>query len=345
MSEPSRAAVILAGGSGERFWPLSTPDRPKQLLALSGSEKTLLEEAIERAEPVFGRAHIFIATGPRIGQAIKESGLIEPDQVLVEPEAKNTLGAIVWAVSELKKRGFGPDTEMAVLTADHAIGHGFDRTVEDALSLARFTKGLVTIGIRPDRAETGYGYIHVGEHYGDGYRVKRFAEKPSQELAERFVESGEFFWNSGMFFWTIGTFLSELEAHVPEAAAVLAELAENPARFSALHRAPVDKALMEKSEKIYVVPAQFAWDDVGAWDSLERTNEPNDEGNVLIGPVVEVDSTGCIVYSEGTAIGVLGVTDLVVVATPVGVLVCHKSESQRVKEILAKLEGGLMADG
>ncbi|HTQ10867.1 MAG TPA: sugar phosphate nucleotidyltransferase [Fimbriimonadaceae bacterium] len=340
MSESVRVAVILAGGSGERFWPLSTPERPKQLLALSGSDKTLLQEAIERAEPIFGHENVFVATGPKIGQAIKESGLIEPERVFVEPEAKNTLGAILWAVSELAKRGYGDEAEMAVLTADHAIGHGFQITVEDALSLARFTEGLVTIGIKPTRAETGYGYIHVGEHYGHGYRVRQFAEKPSTVVAEEYVRSGDFYWNSGMFFWTVGAFRSELSAHAPDAAAILAELDHDSSRFSDLHRAPIDKALMEKSDKIYVVPAQFTWDDVGSWDSLARTNEPNDEGNVLIGPVAEVDSNGCIVYSEGVALGVLGVSDLIVVATKSGVLVCHKSEAQRVKELLGKLQAG-----
>ncbi|MFI5385964.1 MAG: mannose-1-phosphate guanylyltransferase [Fimbriimonadales bacterium] len=339
MVEFERAAVILAGGSGERFWPLSTPERPKQLLALSGSNKTLLEEAIDRAEPVFTREHIYIATGPRIGPAVIESGLVAADHVLIEPEAKNTLGAIIWAVSELRKRGYPDHAEMAILTADHAIGPGFQSTVEDALSLARFTEGLVTIGIRPVRPETGYGYIQLGDHYGHGFKVKRFAEKPSVEAAGKYVASGDYLWNSGMFFWTIGAFLSELLAHVPDAAAILTDLAKDPSRFSELHRAPVDKALMEKSEKIYVVPAQFSWDDVGAWDSLERTNETNDEGNVLLGPVVEVDSTGCIVFSEGISVGVLGVTDLIVVATSQGVLVCHKAEAQRVREILAKLDG------
>src|SRR5579862_2124535 len=182
MGQLASVAVILAGGSGERFWPLSTPDRPKQLLALSGSEKTLLEEAIERAEPIFTRDHTYIATGPRIGGVIKESGLIDPGHVLIEPEAKNTVGAIVWAVSELMKRGYRDRAEMAVQTADHAIGHGFQKTVDEALSLAKFTQGLVTIGIKPTRPETGYGYIQLGEHYGHGFRVRRFTEKPSAEL-------------------------------------------------------------------------------------------------------------------------------------------------------------------
>ncbi len=328
----------MAGGSGERFWPLSTPDRPKQLLTLSGSDKTLLEEAIDRAEAIFGENHVYVATGPRIGPAVLASGLIQPDHVLIEPEPKNTLGAIVWAVSELRKRGYSGSSEMAVLTADHAIGHGFHKTVDDALSLAKFTEGLVTIGIKPTRAETGYGYIHLADAYGHGFKVERFTEKPSGDLAEKWVASGEYLWNSGMFFWTIGAFLSELAQHVPEAAAILKRLAEEPEAFTELPRIAIDKALMERSERIYVVPAQFPWDDVGSWDSLERTNEPNEKGNVLIGKAIEVDSAGCIVFSEDIPIGVIGVSDLIVVATKKGVLVCPKSEAQRVKEVMALLE-------
>lgn len=339
MPSTTRVAVILAGGSGERFWPLSTPDRPKQLLKLSGSERTLLEEALDRAEPIFGRDHVYIVTGPRIGPAIAGAGLIAADHVLIEPEPKNTLGALVWAAHQLQVRGYPDLCAMAVLTADHAIGDGFRETVEDALALAVETGGLVTIGVRPTRPETGYGYIEMGAARAPGFEVRRFAEKPSIDVATEYVASGNFLWNSGMFFWTISSFLSELRKHVPHAAAVLEELPGDLSAFSRLPRAAIDKELMERSDHIFVVPARFPWDDVGSWDSLERTSAPDERGNVLVGNAVALDSSDCIVYSDGIPLGVLGVSDLIVVATPNGVLVCHKSEAQRVKEVMAALNG------
>lgn len=338
MAHSPRVAVILAGGSGERFWPLSTPERPKQLLKLASETQTLLEEAIERAEPLVSRECIFVATGAGVGAAIIESGLLPPDRVLIEPMAKNTLGALCWAAYELRSRGFSDETTMAVLTADHAIGSPevFRGAVLSAMQLAEETEGLVTIGIQPSRPETGYGYIQVGSPAGPGFQVRRFAEKPDLADAEAYLKSGDYLWNSGMFFWRIGAFLSELRRHVPEAASILDRL---PASFAEMASAPVDKALMEHSDKIYVFPGKFPWDDVGAWDSLSRTHDADESGNVMVGGAMHIESSGSIVFSDGIPVGVIGVEDLIVVATANGVLVCHRSQAQRVKEIVAKLKG------
>ncbi|HVT13363.1 MAG TPA: sugar phosphate nucleotidyltransferase [Fimbriimonadaceae bacterium] len=333
-----RVAVIMAGGTGERFWPLSTPERPKQLLRLSDTERTLLEVARDRATPIFGIEHLYVVTGNRIGPAIEQSGLISSDHVLVEPAAKNTLGALCWAVAQLRAKGYPDDTVMAVLTADHAIGDldVFSATVRSAMDLALETRGLVTIGIKPTRPETGYGYIHRDEPVGAGYRVGRFAEKPPAATAEAYVASGEYFWNSGMFFWTLGAFLEELRLHVPEAHSVVEELAEHPGAFARLPGIAIDRALMEHSTNIYMVPGAFPWDDVGSWDSLSRTYLADPGGNILLGEAVEVDSKDCIVVSDEIPVGVLGVRDLIIVGTPNGVLVCHKSQAQRVREVLAR---------
>jgi mannose-1-phosphate guanylyltransferase len=331
-----RVAVILAGGSGERFWPASTPDKPKQLLRLFG-QRTLLEEAVERALPVFGKDRIFVITGARIAPAIRESGSVAEGNLLVEPIAKNTLGALIWTVSQLRERGFGDETEVAVLTADHAIGDpdAFRTVVESALLLAATTNGLVTIGIEPTRPETGYGYIQRGDAVGAGFKVRQFAEKPGQNVAQQYVESGDYFWNSGMFFWKLGSFVDALEKHAPAASAVLHRLSVDSSAFNELTSVAVDRAIMEKAENIFVVPARFPWDDVGSWDALARTREADSNRNVLVGESREVDSHGCIVYSEGIQVGILGVEDLIVVATENGVLVCHKSQAQRVRELLA----------
>jgi mannose-1-phosphate guanylyltransferase len=326
----SRVAVILAGGSGERFWPLSTSSRPKQLLKLANPDRTLLQEALDRAEPIFGREHTYVVTGKQIAEAIREDHGVDDEHLFVEPEAKNTLGALCWAAAQLRTRGYGEADTMAVLTADHAIGVGFEATAHIALDLAEQSEGLVTIGIEPTRPETGYGYIHRGE----GFQVRGFTEKPSIETAQRYVNSGEYLWNSGMFFWTLGAFLRELRLHAPEAAAVVDRL---PDSFAELPSAPIDRALMEKSSRIFVVPGSFAWDDIGSWDSLARTNRADERGNVLIGASAEIGAANCIVYSEGIPVGLVGVEDLVVVATSNGVLVCHKSQAQRVKEIAARL--------
>jgi mannose-1-phosphate guanylyltransferase len=330
----SRVAVILAGGSGERFWPLSTSARPKQLLKLGGSDRTLLQEALDRAEPIFGAERVFVSTSQTIAEAIRSSHVLDDGHILAEPSAKNTLGAICWAVSQLQRLGYGDSDTVAVLTSDHAIGAGFEATVGRALDLAEETNGLVTIGIEPTRAETGYGYIHLG----DGYDVRGFAEKPDLETAAEYVESGEYLWNSGMFFWTIGAFRRELAEHAPEASAVLERLAREPEAFSELPSLPIDRALMEKSRKISVVPASFDWDDVGSWDGLARTNASDSDGNVLIGDVTSLDAAGVIVYSDDIPVGIIGVEDIVVVATASGVLVCHRSEAQRVREIVALLK-------
>jgi mannose-1-phosphate guanylyltransferase len=334
-----RVAVILAGGSGERFWPASTPDRPKQLLHLFSPDATLLEEAIERATPIFGKDNIFIVTGERIAPAIAESGLLPEHQILVEPTAKNTLGALIWATFKLTERGFPDETTVAILTADHAIGdsNSFQTVVQSALELAESNNGLVTIGVQPTRPETGYGYIHQGAPLGNAFKVQRFAEKPPQDVAQSYLDSGEYLWNSGMFFWRIRTFREALEKHAPEAANILERLPTDPAAFQQLSSIAVDRAIMEKADNIYVVPAQFPWDDVGSWDALARTHKADGSQNTLVGPAIQIDSHNNVAYSEGIQIAMLGVEDLIVVATQNGVLVCHKSQAQRVRELLPKI--------
>ncbi len=331
MTNVPRVALILAGGSGERFWPLSTGDTPKQLLSLTGSGKTLLQEAVERIRPIFPEGQIYIGTGERIGPALRDAGLVPADNVLIEPAPKNTLGALCWAVSELHKRGIGEDTLMAVLTADHAIGEPerFRATVDEALRVAATTEGLITIGITPTRPEIGYGYIRCG----DGTRAAGFTEKPDLATAESYAASGEYLWNSGMFFWRIDAFERELGRHCPHAASFLAGGLD----FADLASEPVDRALMERSSEVHVVPGAFPWDDVGAWDALARLYPLDAAGNASVGEVAMLDCSNSIVFSDGFPIGVIGVEDLIVVATANGVLVCPKSQAQRVKEIVARM--------
>lgn len=350
-----RVAVVMAGGAGERFWPVSTPERPKQLLRLADPERTMLEQAIERIAPLVGPEAVYISTTAALHDPILASSGLPAERVLAEPAKRNTLGALSWVVASLIARGYDQAT-VAVVTADHAIGDapGFRRTVAAAMEVAEREKAIVTIGIVPNRPETGYGYIEVDQsrrvivESGEAFAGKRFVEKPSHEVARQFLIRGGFWWNSGMFFFTVPAFVGELDAADPEAARNLRRIAEAlragrsadaEAAFEALPPLSVDHGLMEKAQRIYVVPAVFRWDDLGAWDALERSMESDEAGNVVVGPAVLIDAEGSIVYSDSpeVSIGVLGIEDLVVVVTKGAVLVCPKDKAQRVKEIAARM--------
>jgi mannose-1-phosphate guanylyltransferase len=345
----------MAGGSGERFWPLSRPDRPKQLLKLTHPDQTMLEEAVNRIRPLVGD-DAFVATSAALKDVIVESQTVPATNVFAEPTRRNTLGALVWVAASLIATGI-EDATVAVLTADHKIGEPdtFRATVSAAMDIAESTKGLVTLGITPDRPETGYGYIEVDRSStvkaGDGreaYGSRRFLEKPSQETAEEFIASGNYLWNAGMLFYTISGFTSALREADPEAADILDEIAsalkaaDHHRAVHAFERLPnisIDFALMERAKTVYVVPSDFPWDDVGAWDSLERSLETDSAGNVFQGRVIALEAGGCVIVNddEDKVVGVVGINDLIVVATRHAVLVCPKSEAQRVKLIVARL--------
>lgn len=344
----------MAGGSGERFWPLSRADRPKQLLRLSSPTATMLEEAVERITPLCGADHAFVSTSAKLAPHIIAAGVVPEAQVLAEPLKRNTLGALVWSVAELLAKGFGDDTSVAILTADHRIAPpaAFRACVEDALAIAEKEGGLVTIGIRPDRPETGYGYIEADheEKRGPGFRAKSFREKPDLETAKHFVEAGTFLWNSGMFFFTIGGFRTALTETQPDAAAILDRIAASlsegdraaaTSHFQGLKNESIDYAVMERASKVSVVPSRFDWDDLGAWDALERSMPLDNAGNVDEGRTILIDASGSVVYNEvpDKTVAVLGMNDVIVVCTHDAVLVCPKSEAQRVKQIVQRIAG------
>lgn len=345
----------MAGGSGERFWPLSRPDRPKQLLRLTHPDRNMLEEALHRVESAFLAERTYIATSSLLKQAIVDAGIWPEDKILAEPVRRNTLGAQCWIVSNLLAAGLGSAT-LAVLTSDHMIGEPdrFVECVEAAMAVAESSGCIVTLGIAPNRPETGYGYIEEdagSETIIVGSKAARralsFREKPSQSTAESFLEAGSFLWNSGMFFFTIPAFLSELERAHPKAhhttlgvAAALeaGETALAATTFEALPSISVNYAVMERAENVMVLRADFAWDDVGAWDALDRTRTADAHGNVVEGAVLMVDTHDCIALglSPDQSIGLLGLRDMVVVACGDAVLVCHKRDAQRVR-LLAQL--------
>ena len=350
----NRVAVIMAGGSGERFWPLSRADRPKQLLRLSSPTATMLEEAVERITPLCGAGGVYVSTSAKLAPHIIAAGVVPEAQVLAEPLRRNTLGALVWSVAALLAEGHDPETSVAILTADHRIAPpaAFRACVEDALTVAETEGGLVTIGIRPDRPETGYGYIEadLSARRGAGYVARSFREKPDLETAKAFLAAGSFFWNSGMFFFTLGGFQVALAETQPGARVVMDEIVillragdhEAAQRhFEGLQSESIDYAVMERASKVSVVPSRFDWDDLGAWDALERSMQLDAAGNVDEGETILIDSTGCVVYNDvpDKTVAVLGMTDVIVVCTEDAVLVCPKSEAQRVKEIVQEIVG------
>lgn len=349
-------AVIMAGGSGERFWPVSRKHRPKQLLKLTHPDETLLEEAVNRIAPLIPREHVLIATGTHLLGPIQEANLVPTDSVIAEPAKRNTLGCLAWAAAHLsaKHPGDEANVSMAVLTADHKIGEAplFRETVSVALDTAAKTNGLVTIGIKPTRPETGYGYVEVGDvirtEEPQAFRAERFREKPDLETAQHYVESGNYLWNSGMFFWTLKGFLSEMSHANPEVYATIIEMAKQmsagdmdgaTATFETLPSESIDYALLEKASQVYTVAGSFPWDDVGAWDALERSLPIDDDTNVVQGHAMVVDSEGMIIFNDdpNILVSAIGVEDLVIVVTNGAVMVCRKAEAQRVKELLQKL--------
>jgi mannose-1-phosphate guanylyltransferase len=315
----------------------------------------MLEEAVRRIEPLVGSDSVAIATTPMLRQPVLDAQLVPPARVLTEPDKRNTLGALVWAVAHLLP--LGDDTQVAVLTADHKIGdpEAFRATVDQALQIASERGGIVCLGIRPTRPETGYGYIefdvdepvHIGAQQ-IGFRSIRFREKPDADLAREFVQAGRFLWNSGMFFFTIGSFVSELDLACPPASQALREIANALQQgddllaleaFRSLPNLSIDYALLEKAATVHVVPATFPWDDLGAWDALERSLPTDGDDNVVVGEVLALDCEGSIIYNDNAEqkVALVGVSDLVVVITPDAVLVCPKDRAQEVKRIVGSL--------
>ncbi len=354
-----RVIVIMAGGSGQRFWPLSRERRPKQLLRLADPDRSMLEQAIDRAAGLVGPERVFVVTGRHLVEPIRAAGtVLSPAQILGEPCRRNTAGCLVYAAAAIQTAlgAAADDIVLGILTADHRIldPAAFQATLATAMGAAEAQDALVTIGIEPTRPETGYGYIEAGAPVAAGgpgvLAVRRFHEKPNAEAAARYLAQGGFYWNSGMFFWRLSVFLDEFTHAAPPyahacrvmaAALACGDQAAADAAFAALPDRSIDYALMEKARRVLVVPGRFAWDDIGAWDALERSLPADDRGNVAVGAPVLVDCDGCIVVNgpgaAGMAVAVVGVRDLVVVASPDGVLVVPKAQAQRVKEAVEAL--------
>jgi mannose-1-phosphate guanylyltransferase/mannose-6-phosphate isomerase len=343
----------MAGGSGTRFWPLSRQLFPKQLLKIIGDE-TLIQQTMRRVVKGAPPERVMISTNPAQAESIKVQ-LSEwkdalRDNFVLEPEGRNTAPAIALVALELLRRD--PDAVMLVVPADHIVKgqKEFDAAVALAAELA--LQGLlVTFGIKPIRAETGYGYVKpdgktvLGKRAKlKGYRVGRFIEKPNAVKAAQYLKAGDYYWNSGMFVWRAGTILEEIRRHQPALARGIEYIGrlidEHAGRtvideeYRRLPSISIDQGVMEKSEKAAMVPVAFKWSDVGSWGSLDEVAVKDEAGNVVVGRVVDLDSQRSVVYGDRRVVATIGLRDMVVVDTPDATLVCPKSRAQDVKRIV-----------
>jgi mannose-1-phosphate guanylyltransferase len=336
-------AVVLAGGIGSRFWPVSTRERPKQLLPLA-SERPLIVDTVERATGITDLERIRILAGDHLAAPFKTVlPEVPPTSYWVEPEARGTCPVLAWAAWEIHKQD--PDGVMISLHSDHQIEplSAFQDTLWSAARIARDQDLLLCIGAVPDRVEPAFGHVEPGspiEGFGvDAHRVTAFHEKPDAQTAARYVADG-YLWNTGIFVWKASTFLEEVAKHAPEVAQHLPLLEDSPeAFFSAVPVCVVDKAVMERSDRVATVRATFSWDDVGGWEALSRTRTPDAAGNVGYGDAVVVDGTGNIVFADGGRIVLFDVDDLVVVRTDDTTLVLPRERAGDIKTLLAKLDG------
>ncbi len=346
---PHLWTVILAGGVGSRFWPASTPRRPKQILPLA-SEQPLIRDTVERILPLVPQDRLRILTGAHLAGPILESvpGL-EAGNFLLEPRAAGTAPVLAWAAAELERRD--PDAVMVSLHADHVIhpAERFRALISDAAELAAAHGRLFTIGAVPTRPETGYGYIRLGDALEEpepgtapatpGYRVARFVEKPDRARAEEYISTGEYLWNTGLFVWRAADLLDQLERHTPELAELIPVLREGGTE-EFFRRAPtlsIDEGLLERSDRVGVVRATFDWDDVGAWDALYRTRTPDAGGNVTVGEAYAVESRDSALYADDGPIVAFGVDDLIVVRTAGVTFVTRRDRAAELKSLLGQI--------
>lgn len=333
-----RWAVLLAGGSGTRFWPLSTPDHPKQLLPLAGDRSTA-EAAVDRLDGLIEPERILVVTGQALAGPLRKALPIPANNVLVEPRAASTGPALLWATLEARRRD--ADAEVLSLHADWVIPDpaAFRRTAVDALESARRHDRLVTVGMVPSRPETGYGYIVPGpELDATARRVARFVEKPDAARALDLIAAGAL-WNSGLFAWTAARLRTEVERHTPELGRALPALdAGDLARFfNTVTPVSIDVGVLERSNAVAVVSGAFHWDDVGTWEALGRVRPRDGAGNVLVGPVHAHEAEDCIAWSDDDPVLLFGVRDIVVVRANGRILVMTRENAARLKEALDTL--------
>ena len=351
--------VIMAGGRGERFWPKSRWTRPKQFMDLTGSG-SLLYLTYKRAARLVTPERIFVVTGREYRDITRENlPELPAENIIIEPAGRNTAPCIGLAATVLRYRC--PGATMIVVPADHLIKdeEKFTAALATAARLARHTGGLVTLGIRPTRPETGYGYVKTGagvelEKGGLAYQVSRFVEKPDAEKARQLLADGGYLWNAGIFIWDVSVILEAFRLYLPDIYAGLLRLAASigtdtyeqvlESVYPGFPKISIDYGIMEKAAKVYTVPGDFHWDDVGTWKSLERVFGSDANGNVIHGNVIAFDARNTIVDAGKRLVAVIGAENLIVVDTEDITFICHKDRTDQVRELLRELRSQKMEE-
>ncbi|MBI1860194.1 MAG: mannose-1-phosphate guanylyltransferase [Deltaproteobacteria bacterium] len=338
MAVPKTVALVMAGGSGTRFWPLSRKALPKQYIAF-GRERSLIQQTVDRLAPLVPAQAVFVCAHESHAPILRDQLPNIGDRFL-EPQGRNTTACLMFSLALLEKRGFSPNTRMIALPADHYIedAEQFRRLLVLALDSASSSGALVTLGIVPSRPHTGYGYIEAGEgRSGAVLAVKRFVEKPSLATATEFLNSSQFFWNSGIFIWTLNSLATAFEAHSPKDwQRIQTAVAKNtvPQVYDEVASVPIDVSVMEKAKNVLVIPADnIGWTDLGSWNALYEMEATARGMNVtLAGRTKAVQSEGCLVRTPGKKVALVGVKDLVIVEEGDTILIAHRDFDQLVRE-------------
>lgn len=344
-------ALIMAGGRGERFWPKSRKNMPKQFLELTDDGKTMIQLTVERILQLVDEEDIYIATNKDYKHLVREQlPSIPEENILCEPEGKNTAPCIGMGAAYISNKY--EDAVMIVLPSDHLIKYNkmFVDVLKDAVDIAEKNRNLVTIGITPTYPETGYGYIKFSSDICEdrGYIVDRFVEKPSFEVAKEYLTTEEYLWNSGMFVWKVSSILNCIREIMPKMYFGLMNIKESigtdkendilKIEFSKFESQSIDYGIMEKANGIFVVPGTFGWDDVGSWNAVSRIRKTNEFGNVVSGNVITIDTKNCIIEGSSKLVATVGIDNLIIVDTKDSMLICDKRSSGDIKKVLENLK-------
>lgn len=344
----------MAGGVGERFWPRSRRRKPKQLLDLTG-EGTMISLTVGRLKKLSRPDEVFVITvADQKAEVVEElEGAVPAENIVAEPVGRNTAATVGLAAVIVRAR-FG-DEPFVMLPADHLVGDRkrFEAALSAADEYVRHNDSLLTFGVRPTRPETGYGYIQAGTRLGSAggeeiLAVERFCEKPSVEDARRFIEAGSYYWNSGMFCWRTSVILGAIATHLPELHKVLMSIERGMGTggidvvlndvYGRAPRVSIDYGVMEKADNVAVLPSDFAWNDVGSWESVREIYGADAEGNVLVGDHEVIDSSNTTIFSPERTVGVIGLNDVVIVGSDDAILVCARDEVQKVRKLVETLK-------